>query len=127
MEVPLKKRIIRPVIFTSLCSHVFFFANIAPVFGQTDTGRITGTVTEPTGGVVAGAKIAVKSADNGSTRETTTNSAGIYTVPGLKPDTYDDLGRRSFVPSPIAGFLISQFMSSQDDRKLRQGGWDEAV
>ena len=89
MEVPLKKRIIRLVLFTSLCILVFFSANIAPVFGQTDTGRITGTVTDPTGSVVAGAKIVVKSADNGTTRETTTNSAGIYTVPGLKPDTYE--------------------------------------
>jgi outer membrane receptor protein involved in Fe transport len=89
MEVPLKKRIISLVLFTSLCILVFFSASIAPVFGQTDTGRITGTVTDPTGGVVAGAKIVVKSADNGTTRETTTNSAGIYTVPGLKPDTYE--------------------------------------
>jgi hypothetical protein len=36
-----------------------------------------------------GAKVAAKSASTGVTRETTTNSAGIYTIPGHRPDTYE--------------------------------------
>jgi outer membrane receptor protein involved in Fe transport len=77
------------VIITSLFVLIFLTCNVAPVYGQTDTGRISGTITDSTGAVVTGAKVAAKSANTGTSRETTTNSAGIYTIPSLKPDTYD--------------------------------------
>ena len=38
--------------------------SILPLFGQSDRGTITGTVTDPTGAVVSNAKI---TATNGST------------------------------------------------------------
>jgi outer membrane receptor protein involved in Fe transport len=73
---------------------VLFFAVVLIVFAgtvwaQTETGQISGTVTDATGGVVANAKVVVKSVNTGMTRETTTNSSGLYTSPSLKPDTYD--------------------------------------
>lgn len=57
-------------------------------FAQTETGQINGTVKDASGAVVSGAKVTIKSVNTGLTRETTTNSAGLYTVPSLKPDTY---------------------------------------
>jgi len=57
--------------------------------GQTETGQITGTISDATGGVVLGAKVVIKSVNTGATRESITNSAGIYTIPSLRPDTYD--------------------------------------
>lgn len=73
---------------------VLFFAAVLIVFAgtvwaQTETGQISGTVTDATGGVVADAKVVVKSVNTGMTRETTSNSSGLYTSPSLKPDTYD--------------------------------------
>jgi outer membrane receptor protein involved in Fe transport len=58
-------------------------------FGQTESGQITGTITDATGATVTGAKIIAKAVSTGLTRQTTTNSAGIYTIPSLKPDAYD--------------------------------------
>jgi len=77
------------VIITSLFVLISLTGNVAPVYGQTDTGRVSGTITDATGGVVVGAKVVAKSLNTGTTRETTTNSAGLYTIPSLKPDTYD--------------------------------------
>ena len=75
--------------FASLVSVLFFFCvNVSPVLGQTDTGSINGTITDPTGAVVPNAKVTVKSANTGLTRETNTNSSGIYTVPSLRPGPY---------------------------------------
>jgi len=73
---------------------VLFFAAVLIVFAgtvwaQTETGQISGTITDATGGVVADAKVVVKSVNTGMTRETTSNSSGLYTSPSLKPDTYD--------------------------------------
>lgn len=56
---------------------------------QTETGQISGTVKDASDAVVANAKVTVKSANSGVTRETTTNSAGLYSVPSLRPDRYE--------------------------------------
>src|ERR1700676_2930117 len=71
----------------SLSFVLFLVATLA--LGETESGQITGTITDATGAVVMGAKVVATSASTGITRETTTNSAGIYTIPSLKPDTYD--------------------------------------
>lgn len=60
----------------------------AVAFAQTESGQISGTVTDPTGAVVSGAKVTIKSVNTGLTREAITNSSGRYTTPSLKPDTY---------------------------------------
>ncbi|HZU44972.1 MAG TPA: TonB-dependent receptor [Terriglobales bacterium] len=61
----------------------------AYVFGQREAGTITGTVTDPSGAVVSGATVTVKSVGTGATRTVTTNAAGAYTVAGLQPGQYD--------------------------------------
>ncbi len=42
------------------------------------TGDLTGTVTDPSGAVVSGASVMLKSNANGSTRNATTGSNGTY-------------------------------------------------
>jgi outer membrane receptor protein involved in Fe transport len=58
------------------------------LFGQAETGTITGTLKDSTGAVVAGAKVEAKSVNTGLTRETTTNTSGIFTITTLRPDSY---------------------------------------
>ena len=60
----------------------------ACVFAQRDLGTITGTVTEPQGGVIAGAKVTITEDATGLTYEITTSSNGDYVRPALKPGTY---------------------------------------
>ena len=55
------------------------------VFGQSPTGDIQGTVTDTTGAVVANAKVTITEATTGRTIQTTTNSAGLYSVLHLLP------------------------------------------
>jgi outer membrane receptor protein involved in Fe transport len=59
------------------------------VWAQTETGQIIGTVTDPNGAVVAGATVTVKSVERQTTRTTTTNQSGLYTVANLQPGNYD--------------------------------------
>ena len=51
-------------------------------------GSILGTVTDPQGAAVAGAKVTVTSITKNISDETTTNESGNYTVTHLIPDTY---------------------------------------
>jgi len=52
------------------------------------TGDITGTVTDPSGAVVSGASVSLKSDANGSTRSATTGSNGTYRFSLLSPGNY---------------------------------------
>jgi hypothetical protein len=56
---------------------------------QAISGNISGTVTDSTGGVIAGASIQVKNTATGVTQTTTSNSQGRYNVPDLTVGTYD--------------------------------------
>jgi hypothetical protein len=52
------------------------------------TGDITGTVTDPSGAVVSGASVTLKSDANGSTRSATSSSNGTYRFSLLSPGAY---------------------------------------
>ena len=58
------------------------------VFGQTETGSITGTVTDPTGAVVSGATVTATNTATGAVRTATTTSSGSYTISSLSPAPY---------------------------------------
>ncbi|MBZ5522570.1 MAG: TonB-dependent receptor [Acidobacteriia bacterium] len=59
----------------------------AAAFSQT-TASIIGTVTDPSGAAVVGAKITVKNAAQGIERNTETGPSGSFEVPALPPGVY---------------------------------------
>src|ERR1051325_815124 len=56
--------------------------------GQAIYGGIVGTVTDPQGNAVAGAKVTVTNLSKGTTEEAVTNESGSYSVTHLIPDNY---------------------------------------
>jgi hypothetical protein len=60
----------------------------ALAWGQVNTGQIAGVVTDPSGAVVAGAKITVKNVDTNAERSVTTSNVGAYQVVDLTPAIY---------------------------------------
>ncbi len=59
-----------------------------PAFSQGGFGRITGLVTDQSGGVIAGATVTIIDKDRGVARTLTTDDAGEYNAPNLTPSTY---------------------------------------
>src|SRR5258707_8166134 len=55
---------------------------------QTTNGSIEGSVTDPSGGALAGASVTARNMDTGLTQATTTTQAGIYSLPNLPPGRY---------------------------------------
>lgn len=58
------------------------------MWGQAETGQITGTVTDPTGAVVPNASVKVVETSTGAERTTTASSAGDFAVANLLPAEY---------------------------------------
>jgi hypothetical protein len=77
----------RPATVTRLCYLLLVFACVA--LAQRDLATITGRVTDSSGGVVPSAKIVIEEKGTGQVYELTTNGAGEFTRPALKPSTYN--------------------------------------
>ena len=70
---------------------------------QTFRGTILGTVTDPNGALVAGAKVTVTNVNTGLERSTTTDDAGNYTVAELPIGPYKVRVEQSgFVASEVS-------------------------
>src|SRR5207302_9072062 len=67
---------------------VFVLLSTAMLVGQTFRGTILGTVTDPSGAVVSGAKVTVRNVATGLERTTATSADGSYNVPELPIGTY---------------------------------------
>jgi len=62
---------------------------IAPVWGQVDTGTISGTVRDTSGAAVAGATVTARNVNTSAERSVTTGDNGQYTIPALPPGIYE--------------------------------------
>jgi len=95
---------------------------------QKDTGGITGTVTDPSGAVVTGAKVTVTDVDRGTTVTTTTDGQGEYVVSPLKIGRYsvtiEKSGFRKAVLGPVKVDVQAQ---PAVNAKLRVGSISETV
>jgi len=58
------------------------------VRAQVNTGRISGAVTDQSGGAVSAAKVTVTEVATGIARPLTTDNAGLYVAPNLNPGIY---------------------------------------
>jgi hypothetical protein len=74
--------------FCSLAALLLVLAPLA--FSQTiTTADAVGVVSDPSGAIVPGAKVTIKSADSGESRTELTNGAGQYRFPLMKPGEYE--------------------------------------
>ena len=72
----------------ALAAAWFLLLTCLPLFCQTYTGRILGTVTDPSGAALKGAMVTISDEQRGVTRTVTTDDAGAYVAPNLAPGSY---------------------------------------
>jgi Carboxypeptidase regulatory-like domain/TonB-dependent Receptor Plug Domain len=85
---------------------VFVLLAAVAVSAQTFRGTVLGTVTDPSGAVVAGAKVTVKNTGTGLERTTETSADGSYSVPELPIGIYNvtvtQSGFQTFVATGVS-------------------------
>ena len=86
-----------------------------PAVAQELRGSVRGTVSDSSGSVVAGARIALRNAGTGVEVQQATNSAGQYVFDFVSPGTYSVSvsleGFRGFVQENVANPSTSLFFS----------------
>jgi outer membrane receptor protein involved in Fe transport len=85
---------------------VFLLLAAVSLSAQTFRGTILGTVTDPSGAVVSGAKVTVKNTGTGLERSTETSGDGSYSVPELPIGSYNvtvtQAGFQTFVATGVS-------------------------
>src|SRR5690348_15983792 len=67
---------------------LFFLVGVLPLFPQTNSTAVLGSVTDPSGAVVANARITLLQVQTGIKRQLVTSSTGDYNFPLLDPGEY---------------------------------------
>jgi hypothetical protein len=106
---------------------VVYLAGSAPLSAQA-TGSIVGTVTDESGAVLPGVLIEVTNVDTSQSRTATTREDGYYTVPLLRPGTYQVKGTLSGFKTFLRDSVtVTVESSARVDIKLEVGGLEESV
>ncbi|MBP7476307.1 MAG: carboxypeptidase regulatory-like domain-containing protein, partial [Pyrinomonadaceae bacterium] len=108
--------------FAVLLAATLVFAASAIGQSQANAADLSGTVTDPTGAVVAGATITAKGVGTGITRSATSNAEGNYRFVGLPPGDYEiSVEAKSFKKSVISGVKLTVGQSADLTVKLDVG------
>lgn len=91
-------------------------------YGQAYSSSLTGEVTDPQGGAMAGVQVELRNEGTGETRLTQTASDGRYTFSALKPATYRlTITAPGFETFTRTGLLLEAQIASSVDAKLQIG------
>jgi hypothetical protein len=114
--------------FRYLSALMLVMVTCIPAFTQTITGSITGTVTDPTGAVVAGAKVTATNVQTGVATPTVTNPSGIYSLHFLQIGQYKiTVDSSSFAPQSTSAFSLEVDQEAKVNVALKVGGTNSNV
>jgi len=99
-----------------------------PVFGQGDRGAITGTVSDPAGGVVVSAPVQGRNIETGAIYDAASTSTGSYLLGQLPAGTYELAvtvpGFKKYIRS---GLVVQVAQTMRIDISLEVGSATESV
>src|SRR2546425_983832 len=111
-----------------LCSFFGALLLAATLFGQSDRGTITGTVSDAASALVPGAIVTAVNPETGVQFRTETTSTGNYAIPSVPAGSYDvsveHAGFRKFLQT---GVRVQVAQSARVDIALQIGSTSESV
>ncbi|HEV3039718.1 MAG TPA: carboxypeptidase regulatory-like domain-containing protein [Candidatus Angelobacter sp.] len=107
---------------------LLFIALLSTAFAQTSRGSLSGTVADSQGALVPNASVTITQRGTNVTRQTTTNSAGIYRFDAVDLGTYDVSAKASgFATENKTGVQIESARNANIDFSLKVGNASEVV
>lgn len=96
--------------------------------GQENQGAIAGNVVDPSGALVAGAKLTARARQTGTVYQAVTTSAGSYRFPNVNIGTYDlTVSASGFKTTTLTGIAVQVASTAAVDVKLATGSVTENV
>ncbi len=104
------------------------FAFVLSAFAQTDTGVITGVVTDATGAAVPGAQIAARNQDTGLSYTGASNESGVYVISALPRGAYElTVSAKGFAQATRRNVVVHVQARVQIDFALKVGEVTEVI
>src|SRR6185312_8626032 len=92
------------------------------LMAQTFRGTILGTVTDPSGAVISGAKVTAHSAATGLDRTTQTSADGTYSIPELPIGSYTvTISQAGFQTFTVRDVQVNVAVERRVDGSLKTG------
>ena len=108
--------------FALLLTATIIFTASAMGQAQSNAADLSGTVTDPSGAVVAGATVTARGSGTGIVRTATSNAEGNYQFIGLPPGDYDiTVEAKNFKKSVLSGIKLTVGQSADLAVKLDVG------
>jgi hypothetical protein len=105
-----------------------FVCGVSLLLAQFDTGSITGSVFDPSGHAVPGAKIKLINTATGINTETLTNESGIYEFPAVRVGAYKMTAEKpGFSTASVAEVVVSVSTRTRQDWRLTVGEISQTV
>ena len=109
-------------LFSSLAILALLLISAGTRAGAQETSSITGTVTDPSGAVVPGAKVTATQNETGTTQSSVTNGDGLYQIPGLAVGHYDlKVTANGFATFERSGIVVNAAQALREDATLKVG------
>jgi hypothetical protein len=123
-----KSTITRALVFLLFGILALLTLGTRPLFAQVDTGTILGTVTDATGAVISGAKVALTSVGTGASLATTTGSDGVYKFSPVKIGTYKlEVTFQGFQTTTTSGVVVDIGANVVQNFTMRPGSVTQSV
>ncbi len=117
-------RSIRPASAILVCC---LFASAA-AYGQETSADILGTVSDPSGAIIPGAKVTLTNVATQVKQDSTTNQSGDYLFTLLKPGTYSlTIVAKGFKTEVVPSISLAAGDRNRENAALATGGVDETV
>src|SRR5579862_4062569 len=104
---------------TRVFSIVLLLAGI--VFAQVNTASLTGLIKDPTGAVIAGAKVTARNTANGFERTAETNADGYYFLPDLQVGSWEVSVEKTGFQKPVLTISLDATEKARQDFSLVVG------
>jgi outer membrane receptor protein involved in Fe transport len=99
----------------------------SPAFAQTETGRLTGTVTDPQDRAVPGVNVTATSTASGVVRSAVTDTNGQFVIANLQPSPYELKFSLQGFKAVTMNITVQVGQSVGANAKLEIGGMTETV
>lgn len=100
----------------------------AALYAQTGAATLSGTITDSSGAVVPGVQVKITNQATNVSVETTTNRAGVYSVPGLIPSVYEVLvEKQGFKQVDVRNITLNVQDTVSRNFSLQVGGTSETI
>src|ERR1700738_153623 len=107
---------------------MFLLAVNQKSFGQDVNASLSGSVTDPSGAIIPGAKLTLTNENSGAQQNFQTDSGGEYKFPNLTPGIYDlSVTAPAFQTYVHKGIELAVEQSARVDVKLTVGTADQTV